>query len=94
MEVWVQGALFERGPTTRAPGGRIRLGLPGARQRGRHPGWSPVTRDPAVASSYNESARIASDMRVGLARAYERLSPELRASIRAALTERRSRTAA
>jgi hypothetical protein len=53
-----------------------------------------VTRDPAVASSSADGARLANDIRIGLARAYDRLTPELRQAIRSAVATPRNRAAA
>jgi hypothetical protein len=95
MEVWVQGRLFDGEPGSRQPSGNAPAsGRAAARPRARRAGWAPVTRDPAVATSHAESARMASDIRIGLARAYDRLTPELRQAIRTALGSERERTAA
>lgn len=87
VEIWVQERLFEvTGPKPRGKVDR--------REWPRVVGWSPVTRDPAVAASYAEGARLASDIRVGLARALDRLSPEQRQAIRASVGPGRRQPAA
>lgn len=92
MEIWIQGTLFDgRGETRGRPAS---AGRRFESARSARAGWCPVTRDPAVAASHSEGTRIASDVRVGLARALDRLSPELRHSIREAVSARRSTVAA
>jgi hypothetical protein len=51
-------------------------------------GGASVTRDLTLATS------LAGDIRIGLARSLDRLSPELRRAIRAAVSSRRSSAAA
>lgn len=95
MEFWIQGALFEdrsdRTVTSRRVDGTTKSR--GTRSVGRLD-WSRVTRDPAVAASYGNATRAASDFRVGLAKAYDKLSLEQRLAIRAALDPSRRRDAA
>ena len=94
MEVWVQGTLFDSSSEARVVrGSRRNQQMDGPRPVVRF-GWSPVTRDPAVAASHAEGARLSSDIRVGLARALDRLSPELRESIRSAVSANRASAAA
>lgn len=85
MEYWVQETLFDTTTYTvpgDPPAPRVTArAIPPPRR----PNASRVTRDPAVAQSYAESARVASDFRSGLAHAYGRLSDEERAAIRARL---------
>ncbi len=87
MDVWVQGSLFDLGEPREAEAGNARTSSRSAgRARARPtPSRSRVTRDPAVAMSYGEGVRLAADFRVGLARAYGRLTPEQRLAIRSAV---------
>ena len=95
MDVWVQGRLFDLPPANdNGKPSPPRRSVPTSRTPSRRSGWAPVTRDPAVASSYADGARLASDIRIGLARAYDRLSPELRQAIRSAVATPRTRVAA
>ena len=93
MEMWIQGALF--GTETAAVAGRPepKRRLLGDR-RTKHAGWMPVTRDPDVALSHGESIRVASDFRLGLARALAQMPQETRIAIRRAVDPGRRRTAA
>jgi len=93
MEIWVQGALFEGEPaasTLKRPVQRRTLG----ERRVKGTGWTPVTRDPAIALSHGEATRIASDFRLGLAESLARIAPETRLAIRRALDPTRRGTAA
>lgn len=87
MEFWVQRTLFDVPRGTSPRGERrsrireVRDGEPSSPRLDR----SRVTRDPAVAASHGEGARLASDLRVGLARALDHLPTEERARIRAML---------
>ncbi len=95
MEYWVQGSLFDGDSVGGEHGNPTRAG---AKARPKHRvgrlDWSRVTRDPAVAASYSDASRVASDFRVGLARAFGRLSPDERLAIRASLDRDSKRTAA
>jgi hypothetical protein len=88
MEFWVQRTLFDvprrpsHQPERRGRIREVRDGESGS-QRIDH---SRVTRDPAVAVSHGEGVRLASDLRVGLARALDSLAPEERQRIRAMLS--------
>ncbi len=79
MDVWVQATLFdvERVKQRRDQAGSGRISA-----KSRHANWSRVTRDPAVATSYGESIKVAVDFRLGLARALGQLSPEQRQALR------------
>jgi len=66
----------------------------GTVRRLRRANQARVTRDPAVAVSYNESTRAATDFRLGLARALGQLSPEQRNALRATLESPARRSAA
>lgn len=93
MEIWVQAPLFETDdlrPKGRSTAYGLRALLPphpapadqAATARCDH---TRVTRDPAVARSHGEQAQLASEMRLGLARALSQLSAEQRAAIARAL---------
>ena len=88
MEFWVQRTLFDvpRTPTARAGRrGRIRE-VREVESNSPRLDRSRVTRDPAVAQSHGEGMRLASDLRVGLARALDQLPPEERQRIREMLS--------
>ncbi len=93
MEMWIQGSLFGTDAATAAsrPGAKRRvLG----NRRSKFAGWLPVTRDPDVALSHGESIRVASDFRLGLARALGQMPQETRLAIRRAVDPGRHNTAA
>jgi hypothetical protein len=93
MEIWVQGELFAGEPAAsvlRRPVQRRTLG----ERRLRGAGWTPITRDPAIALSHGEGARLATDFRLGLARSLDQLAPESRLAIRRALASSRRGSAA
>jgi hypothetical protein len=93
MEIWVQGELFTNEPATsilRRPVQRRTLG----ERRARSFGWTPITRDPAIALSHGEGTRLATDFRLGLARSLDQLAPDARVAIRRALAPARRGSAA
>ena len=79
-QAWVQGQLF---PLAVA-GGR-RRGGPGERS-GHRLDRSRVTRDADVALAYERTQQAQHEVKLGLARAWSRLSPEKRRALRDALT--------
>ena len=95
MEFWVQRTLFDvprsasRRAVRRGQIREVREGESGSPRLDR----SRVTRDPAVALSHGEGVRLASDLRVGLARALDNLAPEERERIRAMLSRNESSAA-
>jgi hypothetical protein len=93
MEYWVQAPLFE-GDTKVAVKARSTPTTSRTRRGVGSLDWSRVTRDPDVAASYTTSSRAASDIRIGLARAFGNLAPEQRNAIRAALDPSRRPNAA
>jgi hypothetical protein len=93
VEIWVQGDIFDSAPAAsalRRPVQRRTLG----ERRPRAAGWTPVTRDSAIAVSYSEGTRIATDFRLGLAASLGKLSPETRQAIRRAVDPPRRGNAA
>lgn len=95
MDFWVQRTLFDvprsssPRPERRERIRAVREGEQGSQRIDR----SRVTRDPAVARSHGEGVRLASDLRVGLARALDNLAPEERDRIRAMLSRNESSAA-
>jgi hypothetical protein len=86
MEIWIQESLFDASGLERPrPGSRLDSSKSGTVRRLRPASSVRVTRDPAVAASYTEAARAATDFRLGLARAFGQLTPEQRKAIRATL---------
>jgi hypothetical protein len=93
VEVWVQESMFEGesglSRSARKPGTAIN-----GTTRGRRNDWSRVTRDPAVATSYSETTKVAVDFRLGLAQALAQLSPDQRRDLRATIERPAKRRAA
>ena len=85
MEYWIQETLFDTAPLARPASSAVVSVTARAPGYPRRTDRSRVTRDPAVARSYSESAHSASDFRVGLARAFGRISDEERMALRARL---------
>jgi|GEM_PF-5491619 len=84
MEFWVQRPLFDAPRERTGRTGKTRrihevTTLAPATPRVDH---TRVTRDPEVARSHGESTRLASDLRVGLARVLDNVPPEERNRIR------------
>ena len=95
MEIWIQESLFDATELERPrSGSRPDPPKSGSVRRLRVASRVRVTRDPAVAASHSETARIATDFRLGLARAYGQLTPEQRNAIRATLETPARRSAA
>ncbi|MBI2940371.1 MAG: hypothetical protein HYY04_08020 [Chloroflexi bacterium] len=94
-EVWIQATLFPdvvdaqqrvvptTSPARQASGRRTEPAS--VDRRNRSAGWQRVTRDPAVALSYAQSAEMNAELRAGLAGALARLSTEQRGALRAIL---------
>lgn len=82
MDVWIQESMFDAdmGGTGGGRGNVTRAATSG---KTRHTNWSRVTRDPAVAISYGETAKVAVDFRLGLALALSQLSDDQRRNLRA-----------
>ena len=93
MDVWVQEAMFDAEPSTPRKGSSSDRAERGP-ARGRRNDWSRVTRDPAVATSYGETTKVAVDFRLGLARALAQLSPDQRRDLRATFERPSKRRAA
>jgi hypothetical protein len=85
VEYWIQETLFDNAPLARPASPAVTSVTARAPGYPRRTDRSRVTRDPAVARSYAESAHTASDFRVGLARAFGRISDEERTALRARL---------
>lgn len=93
MDVWVQESMFDAEPGGRRPARGTGRGAYGP-GKARRNDWSRVTRDPAVAMSYGETAKVAVDFRLGLAQALSQLSPDQRRDLRAAFERPSKRRAA
>ena len=88
MEFWVQRPLFDvpREPTVRSERSRQIRAVKGPVSAAPRLDHTHVTLDPAVARSHGETVRLASDLRVGLARALDNVAPEERERIRQMLS--------
>jgi hypothetical protein len=93
MELWIQGSLFGGDEKSRGRDDVTSRHVLG-KQKVKHGGWLPVTRDPDVAASYGMSHQIAADFRLGLARALGRIPSESRNAIRRAVDPARRDSAA
>ena len=93
MDVWIQETLFgaEQMAVGNAQDSHRGTSHFGKRRR---TDWSRVTRDPAVATSYGESTKVAVDFRLGLARALAQLTPDQRRALRATVEGPTKRQAA